>query len=41
VVAEAGLENELAGRIHKSYTNFQQDVAKYHSYSEQAYLNAR
>ena len=41
VVAEAGLENELAGRIHKSYTTFQQDVAKYHSYSEQAYLNAR
>jgi len=41
VVAEAGLENELAGRIHNSYTSFQQDVAKYHSYSEQAYLNAR
>ena len=41
VVAEAALENELAERIHNSYTTFQQDVARYHSYSEQAYLNAR
>ena len=41
VVAEAALENELAGRIHDSYTTFQQDVSKYHAYSEQAYLNAR
>jgi TRAP-type mannitol/chloroaromatic compound transport system substrate-binding protein len=41
VVAEAGEENELAGRIHDSYTNFQSDVSKYHRISEQAYLNAR
>lgn len=41
VVAEAGEENELAGRIHDSYTNFQSDVSKYHAISEQAYLNAR
>lgn len=41
VVAEAALENELAERIHNSYSTFQQDVARYHSYSEQAYLNAR
>ena len=41
VVAEAGEENELAGRIHDSYTNFQRGVSKYHAISEQAYLNSR
>ena len=41
VVAEVAGDDELAGRIHDSYTRFQGDVMNYHRISEQAYLNAR
>jgi TRAP-type mannitol/chloroaromatic compound transport system substrate-binding protein len=41
VVAEAASEDELSARIYASYTDFKNEVGKYHALSEQAYLNAR
>ena len=41
VVAEVAGDDELARRIHDSYTRFQADVMNYHRISEQAYINAR
>ncbi|MFW6092355.1 MAG: TRAP transporter substrate-binding protein [Pseudomonadota bacterium] len=41
VVAESAQEDELARRIHESYTSFMEDVRDYHEISEQAYINAR
>jgi TRAP-type mannitol/chloroaromatic compound transport system substrate-binding protein len=41
VSAEMASDNELARRIHASYTHFLEDVRSYHAISEQAYINAR
>lgn len=41
VVAEAGANDELAQRIHQSYSTFLTDVRAYHAITEQAYINAR
>ena len=41
VVAEIADADPLAKRIYDSYMGFLQDVRRYHSISEQAYLNVR
>jgi len=41
VVAESAQSNDLARRIHASYTEFLEQVTEYHAISEQAYINAR
>ncbi|MEQ8484248.1 MAG: TRAP transporter substrate-binding protein [Pseudomonadales bacterium] len=41
VVAELAKDSELAGRIHRSYTGFLEQVREYQAISEQAYINAR
>jgi TRAP-type mannitol/chloroaromatic compound transport system substrate-binding protein len=41
VVAEIADNNELARRIHGSYTRFLDEVRAYHAISEQAYINVR
>lgn len=41
VVAESAQSNDLARRIHASYTEFLEEVSEYHAISEQAYVNAR
>jgi len=41
VVEETAQNNELAGRIHRSYMNFLNEVRAYHEISERAYINAR
>jgi TRAP-type mannitol/chloroaromatic compound transport system substrate-binding protein len=41
VVAEIADADPLAKRIYDSYMTFLQDVRRYHSISEQAYLNVR
>jgi len=41
VVAEAAAEDELAGRIHESYTGFLRGVRRYTELTEKAYLDAR
>lgn len=41
VVAEAGSTDELAQRIHQSYSRFLLQVRDYHAITEQAYVNAR
>jgi TRAP-type mannitol/chloroaromatic compound transport system substrate-binding protein len=41
VVTESAQGNDLARRIHASYTEFLEQVSQYHAISEQAYINAR
>ena len=41
VVAQAGEGDELAQRIHASYSRFLAEVRAYHAITEQAYVNAR
>lgn len=41
VVSALPGEDELAQRIHRSYTEFHQDVMRYHELSERAYINLR
>jgi len=41
VVAKSSKDNELSKRIYDSYMAFLADVQKYHSISEQAYMNVR
>lgn len=41
VVEETAQNNELAGRIYRSYMNFLNEVRAYHEISERAYINAR
>ena len=40
-VAETAGENELAARIHESYTRYLDSLSRYHEITEKAYINAR
>ena len=41
VVSALPGDDELAQRIHRSYSEFHEDVMRYHEISERAYINLR